>query len=197
MNMISEARTHDIDWRDGRLFGIVYFLNEDLLKLATDVYGRFLSESASKPQLWPSLRRFETEVVSMVSQLFHGDETAVGTVTSGGTESIFLAVKAARDWARANRAIGGTPEIIAPQSAHPAFDRAAHYLGFNVIRIPVRTDFRADIPAMTEAVTNYTVMVVGSAPGYPHGVIDPIDDLGALAEKQGLWLHVDLTLTLQ
>ena len=112
MNMISEARKHDVDWRDGRLFGIVYFLNDELLQLATDVYGSYLSESASKPQLWPSLRKFETDIVGMVSELFHADDISAGTVTSGGTESIFLAVKAARDWSRANRAIDGIPESL-------------------------------------------------------------------------------------
>jgi len=191
MQMISDARKHDVDWRTGRLFGIVYFLDEELLRLATDVDGMFLSESPSKPQYWPSLEWFEKEVVDIVLGLFHGGKNAGGTVTSGGTESIFLAVKAARDWMRANRAEISSPEIVLPRSAHPAFDKSADYLGLKIIRVPVGEDCRADVSAMSDAITANTVMIVGSAPGYPHGVIDSIKDLGELAEKCDLWLHVD------
>ncbi len=191
MQMITEARKHDVDWHTGRLFGIVYFLNEELLQLVTDAYAMFLSESPSKPQYWPSLKRFEEEVVSMVLELFHGGRTAAGTMTSGGTESIFLAVKAARDWMKANRRRISNPEIVLPRSAHPAFDKSADYLGLKIIRVPVREDFRADISAMADAITDKTVMIVGSAPGYPHGVIDPIKDLCEIADKWDLWLHVD------
>jgi sphinganine-1-phosphate aldolase len=114
LNKISDAREYDVDWRNGRLFGIVYYLDEELLQLATDVYGMFLSESPSKPHYWPSLERFEKEVAGMVLELFHGGKNAAGTITSGGTESIFLAVKAARDWMRANRRQISSPEIVLP-----------------------------------------------------------------------------------
>jgi glutamate/tyrosine decarboxylase-like PLP-dependent enzyme len=191
MQMISEARKHDVDWRGGRLFGIVYFLNEELLRLSSDVYATFLSESPSKPQYWPSFKRFEEEVVSMVLELFHGGPTAAGTMTSGGTESIFLAVKAARDWMRANRPGIRSPEIVLPRSAHPAFDKSADYLGLKIIRVPVGDDCRADVAAMADAITDNTVMIAGSAPGYPHGVIDPIQDLSEIADERDLWLHVD------
>lgn len=191
MNMISEARKDDVDWRHGRLFGLVYFFGEDLLRVATDVYSMFLSESASKPQNWPSLKRFETDIIGMVSRLFHGGEEATGNVTSGGTESIFLAVKAVRDWARANRPTLESPEIALPRSAHPAFDRSAQYLGLKVVRVPVHADLRADVRALGKAITGNTVMIVGSAPGYPHGVVDSVRALGELAEKWNLWLHVD------
>ena len=112
-------------------------------------------------------------------------------MSSGGTESIFLAVKTARDHARAEGSRIAVPEIVAPVSAHPAFDKAAHYLGMKVKRIPLRADFRAEVPAMAAAVTPDTIMIVGSAPSFPHGVIDPITDLAALARERGLWLHVD------
>lgn len=191
LNKISDAREYDVDWRNGRLFGIVYYLDEELLQLATDVYGKFLSESPSKPQYWPSLERFEKEVAGMVLELFHGGKNAAGIITSGGTESIFLAVKAAREWMRANRRQISSPEIVLPRSAHPAFDKSAVYLGLKTIRVPVGEDCRADVSAMADAVTDNTIMIVGSAPGYPHGVIDPIRDLGDIAEERDLWLHVD------
>jgi len=191
LQQISNARKDDIDWQKGRAFGIVYYLDEDLLKFSTDMYTRFLSESASKPHVWPSIKRFEDELIDMVSALFHGNENTVGTVTSGGTESIFLAVKSARDWARSNRSITGTPEIVAPQTAHPGFDRTAQYLGLKVIRVPVESDFTADVHTISDTVTENTIMLAASAPSYPHGIIDPIDELGKLVKKHELWFHVD------
>ena len=112
-------------------------------------------------------------------------------MTTGGTESIFLAIKSARDWARANMSIKGTPEILMSRTAHPAFDRAAELLDLKVVRVNPGSDFRADVDAMSEAITDNTIMMVGSAPEYPHGVIDPIEDLGSLARSRDLWLHVD------
>jgi glutamate/tyrosine decarboxylase-like PLP-dependent enzyme len=112
-------------------------------------------------------------------------------MTSGGTESLFLALATARDWARATRASITKPEIVVPASAHPAFDKAAHYLGLGVKRLPLRDDFRADVDAMAAAITPNTILVAGSAPAFPHGVIDPIPRIAALARERGLWCHVD------
>lgn len=191
IQQVVAAQKDDMDWRKGRVFGIVYYLNEELLQISTEVYNWFLSESASKPLVWPSIRKFENEIISMASDLFHGSENMAGTVTSGGTESIFLAVKSGRDWARSNRTIPKSPEIIAPMSAHPGFDRSAELLGLEVIRIPVTSNFAADIEAMADAISDNTVMIVASAPSYPHGVMDPIKELGNVAEEKGLWFHVD------
>jgi glutamate/tyrosine decarboxylase-like PLP-dependent enzyme len=112
-------------------------------------------------------------------------------MSSGGTESIFVATHAAREWARRHRPNLTAPEIVASWSAHPAIDKAAHYLGMRVVRIPWRDDFRADVPAMAAAITPRTVMLYGSAPAYSLGLIDPIAALGALALERDLWLHVD------
>ena len=191
IQQVVAAQKDDMDWRKGRVFGIVYYLNEELLQFSTEVYNRFLSESASKPLVWPSIRRFENEIIFMASDLFHGSADMAGTVTSGGTESIFLAVKSARDWARSNRSVPKLPEIIAPKSAHPGFDRSAQYLGLKVIRIPVSSNFAADVEAMADAITDNTVMIVASAPSYPHGVMDSIEELGKVAEEKELWFHVD------
>ncbi|WP_179136857.1 pyridoxal phosphate-dependent decarboxylase family protein [Candidatus Entotheonella palauensis] len=140
---------------------------------------------------FPSLRQMEDDLIAMALELLHGGEQAVGNLTSGGTESIFMAVKTARDWARAQRPDIDRPEIVLPYSAHPAFDKAAHYLNLHVRRIPVRDDFRADPQAMAAAVTGQTIMLAGSAPCFPYGVIDPIADLSILAQERQLWLHVD------
>ena len=191
---LSEARKGDVDWRAGKITGLVYFAGDDVVEVARDAYNMFFVENAIHPRAWPSLQRLESEVVGMTSELLHGGEGAAGSMTSGGTESIFLAVKAARDWTRANRPTAGTPEIVAPRTAHPAFDRAATYLGLNVTRVAEGADFRADVAAMANAVTQDTIMRIGSAPAYPHGVMDPIGELGELAQSEGLWLHADACL---
>jgi glutamate/tyrosine decarboxylase-like PLP-dependent enzyme len=188
---MEDARRADVDWRRGRLGLYVHFGGDDVLEVAKEAYRRFFSENALGPKAFPSLRKFEDDIVAWTADLLHGGPDATGVVSSGGTESIFLAVKTARDHARAERSRIAVPEIVAPVSAHPAFDKAAHYLGMKVNRIPLRADFRADVTAMAAAVTPDTIMIVGSAPSFPHGVIDPIPDLAALARERGLWLHVD------
>jgi glutamate/tyrosine decarboxylase-like PLP-dependent enzyme len=140
---------------------------------------------------FPSLKQMEDEVVGMGLSLLHGPPGARGSMTSGGTESILLAVKACREEARARGIDTSGAEIVVPRSAHPAFDKAALYLGLRVVRVPVAQDLRADPSAMAEALTERTLMIVGSAPCFPYGVIDPIADLSELALRRGVWLHVD------
>lgn len=188
---LSEARKDDVDWRGGKITGLVYFAGDDVMQVAKDAYTMFFAENAVYPAVYPSMSTLESEVVDLTLELLHGDEFAAGSMSTGGTESIFLAVKAARDWARANRPLEGTLEIVAPGTAHPAFNRAAGYLDMKIVRVPQGPDFRADVNAMAEAITQNTIMLVGSAPQYPHGVIDPIRELGDLALARDLWLHVD------
>jgi glutamate/tyrosine decarboxylase-like PLP-dependent enzyme len=127
----------------------------------------------------------------MISSLFHGDEATVGSMTSGGTESILMAVKAARDWARVHRPEVKVPEMVAPLTIHPAFNKAADYLGLRIIQTPVDGEFRAELKAMKEAITANTIILAATAVTYPHGVIDPIAEIGALAAGRDLWFHVD------
>ena len=134
----------------------------------------------------------EAEVVQMAAKLFHGPASTVGAVTSGGTESILVAVAAYRDRARAEGGRGSThPELVVPMTIHPAFDKAAHYFGVKLVKVPVDADMRADVVAMTKAITRRTIGIVASAPQYPHGVVDPIAELGAVAIARGLPMHVD------
>ena len=188
---LAQAQKKDVDWRHGRLSGMVYFADDDVLQVTKDAYSMFFSENMVALHAFPSLERLEREVVEMASVLLNGDESVTGSMSSGGTESIFLAMKAARDWARDNRPTKGTPEIVVARTAHPAFNKSAHFLDLKVIRVPQGPDFRADVDAMGEAITENTIVLVGSAPAYPHGVIDPIAKLGELAQARGLWLHVD------
>ncbi len=184
-------RAHDVPWKEGKVFSLVYYAGEDVLQLLQEASLLYFSENALNPTAFPSLRRMETEVVAMTASLLGGDEETVGNMTSGGTESLLLAVKTARDWGREHRPLTGPPEMVLPETAHPAFEKAAHYFDVKSIRVPVGDDFRADPEAMARAITNNTVLMVGSAPSYPQGVIDPIPELAAIAQEHGILFHVD------
>lgn len=185
------AGEHDVAWRDGRSPAFVHFAGDDVLEVSKEAYLMYFSENGLGLRAFGSLAKFESEVVQMGLSLLGGGETTRGAMTTGGTESIFLAVKAARDAALAARPRAGTPQIVLAHSAHPAFDKAAHFLGLRTTRTPLRADFTADPAAFEAAITNDTVMIVGSAPAYPHGVVDPIPELAALALRHGVWMHVD------
>ncbi|MBV1861959.1 MAG: aspartate aminotransferase family protein [Nannocystaceae bacterium] len=184
-----EIRKHDLDWTAGRCFAYVFSAGEDVGAVAKRAYTAFMTENALDPTSFPSLVRMENEVVQIAIELAHGD-AAVGNFTSGGTESILLAVKTARDHGRAERGIE-RPNLVVADSVHPAFHKAAHYFGLDVTSVPVRRDFRADPEAMAAAIDENTVLVVGSAPSYAQGVIDPIPELAAAAAKRGTLMHVD------
>lgn len=188
--LMEEARRDDADWRHGKTAGYVFYAGEDILEVAQEAYLMFFSENGLGLKAFPSLKRFETEVVAMIARLLHGDQ-AIGNMTSGGTESLLLTVKTARDRARVEHPHITEPAIVLPVTAHPAFNKAAHYFGLKVIRTPVREDFRADVSALEAAITENTVLVVGSAPDYSYGVIDPISDLAAIAQERKIYFHVD------
>lgn len=181
----------DADWRSARTAVYVFNPGEDVLRVAKDAYAMYQSENGLGPLAFPSLKRMEDEVVAMGLSLLHAPEGAAGNMTSGGTESILMAVKTCRDEARAQGRDTRGAEIVAPVSVHPAFDKAAHYLDLRVVRVPVAGDLRADVPAMAAATGPRTLMLVGSAPCFPYGVIDPIEELDRLARERDLWLHVD------
>lgn len=188
---LREAGHRDIDWRGGRLPMFIHYAGDDVLEVAKQAYLMYFSENGLGLRVFDSLRRFETEVVSMGLGLLHGGAEGRGAMTTGGTESIFLAVKAAREAFRKKRPDCAQPVLVLPRSAHPAFDKAAHFMNLRTVRVPLRADFTADPEAMAAAITPDTMMMVGSVPAYPHGVIDPIADLGRIAAAQDVWLHVD------
>lgn len=159
----------------------------------SDVMRNYLWSNPLHSDIFPGVRKMEAEVVSMTLNMFHGGPDSAGAMTSGGTESILMAMKAYRDrgFDRGIRA----PELVLPSSAHVAFDKAAGYFGLHVVHVPVDPNTgRADVRAMRAAITRSTVCIVGSAPSYPHGVIDPISELSDLAEEFGVGLHVDSCL---
>jgi sphinganine-1-phosphate aldolase len=187
-------------WRDGLASGAVYHGGDDHMELLNRVYAAASQVNPLHADLWPSGAKFEAEIVAMTAAMLGGDDPSrqvVGTVTSGGTESILLAMKAYRDRAKARARIRGRvtrPEVVAPATAHVAFDKAAQYFGIKLVRVPVGPDCRADVAAMRRAVTRRTVALVGSAPTFPHGVIDPIEDLAAVAAERGIGFHTDACL---
>jgi len=188
---MAAAGEHDVDWRHGRAPAFIHFAGDEVLEVAKRAYLMYFSENGLGQRAFASLAKFEAEVVAMGLSLLGGGAGAKGAMTTGGTESIFLAVKAARDRAAASRRTEGRPQIVLAYSAHPAFDKAAHFLGLDIVRTPLRPDFTADPEAMAAAVTPATVMIVGSAPAYPHGVMDPIGEIAAMAATRGIWMHVD------
>jgi len=183
--------SRDADWRRARTAVYVFNAGEDVLRVAKEAYALYQSENALGPLAFPSLKQMEEEVVGIGLALLNAPAEARGSMTSGGTESILLAVKACRDEARSRGIDTRGAEIVAPRSVHPAFDKAALYFDLRVVRVPVAADLRADVDAMARAITPRTLMLVGSAPCFPYGVVDPIAELSALALERGLWLHVD------
>jgi len=181
----------DVDWRSGKSAVYVFHPGDEVLEVAKQAYALYQSENALGPAAFPSLRRMESEIVGIALDLLHAPDGGAGNVTSGGTESILLAVKTCRDAAAAKGVDVRGASIVVPRTAHPAFDKAAHYLGLVVRRIPVGPDFLADVAAMGDAIDARTLMLVGSAPCFPYGLVDPIPALADLARAHGLWLHVD------
>lgn len=160
-------------------------------KLMADTWEIYMHTNALNPMIYPSLRKMETEIVSMTTAMLNGDETCAGSLTSGGTESILMAVKSYRDMARAKRPHVSKPNMVACHTVHPAFEKAAHYFNVEIIHVPVRDDARMDVAAAGRAIDSNTILLIGSAPQYAHGVVDPITELSDLAIEHGIPLHVD------
>lgn len=189
---LEERRANDLNWRSGRLFGYVFDPGEEAMAFGKKVYSMFLTENALDFSVYPSLLQFETELVAIAAEHLNGDEEVVGNFSSGGTESIILAVKTARDYFRAHKPEISKPEMILPVTGHAAFHKAAHYLDVKMVPVPVDPKtFRANAESVRKAITSNTILLVGSAPSYAHGVVDPIKELGELALKHNLLLHVD------
>lgn len=185
-------KAQDMDWRSGKVWCYVYNSGQESEEVIQAAYMSYLTENGLDPTVFPSMLKVETDVVRAVISLLRGDSKAVGHVTTGGTESIMLAVKTARDRARSLRPEVTRPEMVLPRSAHGAFHKAAHYLGVHptMVEIDPKT-FQVRAEDMRAAITDNTILLVGSAPNYSQGVIDPIAEIGALAQETGLPLHVD------
>ena len=187
---LDEAAGGDADWLRRMAVGTNYPAGEDVLQVARDAYLRFFSTNGLLPDLFPSLARFERDVVDYAAGLFHGPE-AVGSITSGGSESILMGVKSARDRARRLHPGITKPEMVLPVSAHPAFTKAAHYFGLDAVTVPLDADHQIDVAAYRAAITDRTVLLVASAPSLTLGMVDPIEELAPLAAERDIGFHVD------
>ena len=183
-------RSLDPDYKDGKLWSLVYYLGEDYTSFLNEAYHLFFSANGLNPGAFKSLKQLEKKIISIVAGILHGDDQVCGVVTSGGTESCLLAVKTYRDFARAEKGIR-KPEMVVPDTAHVAWLKGAEYFGIKLHRVPALPGGGADVQAMKRKVNRNTIMLLGSAPEYPHGMIDPIAELGELAEKKSIPLHVD------
>lgn len=180
----------DVRWREGRAFSLAYFASQEVTSLAEEAYRRFSGDNALNPAAFPSLRALNSDVVDTVKGWVSGPPGAAGFLTSGGTESLLMAVKAARDRLFVERGVI-KPNMVLPASAHAAFEKAAHYFGIENRRVAVNDNWRANTTEMANAVDDNTVLLVGSAPQYPQGVIDDIPTIAALASERGINCHVD------
>jgi glutamate/tyrosine decarboxylase-like PLP-dependent enzyme len=187
--MLDYARG-DVRWREGKTAVYVFNAGPEVERVQKEAYALFMSENGLGPMAFPSLKRMEDEVAGFGLSLLHAPDDAVGTITAGGTDSITMALKAARDYARKRKGVRGPLNIVLPRSAHPAFDKAAAVMEIEVRRTPLKA-FLADPTAIDAAADAATVMIVGSAPCFPYGLIDPIAALSDLAVARDLWLHVD------
>jgi len=185
-------------WKNGFVSGAVYHGDPEHIAFLNEVYAMFSQTNPLHSDLWPSVVKYEAEIVAMTGRMLGSDavtapDAVCGTVTSGGTESILLAMKTYRDQARLERGIK-SPRLVVPETAHAAFDKAAQYFNIELVKVPVGRDFRADLTEMRRAVDRRTIAVVGSAVSFPHGVIDPIPQLSELARSRGIGFHTDACL---
>ena len=187
---LTAKRAGDVRWQDGRAFGMVYNGGPSVHEVAEAAAKLYLHENALNTKAFPSLGAIQAEVVGWTANLLHGPPGAAGFMTSGGTESILCGVLAARERGAKERGIE-TPHMVLAESAHAAFHKAAHIYGIRVTKTPVRADWTADVGAMAGAVEPDTVLLVGSAPQYPQGVVDDIPAIAALAKSIDANCHVD------
>jgi glutamate/tyrosine decarboxylase-like PLP-dependent enzyme len=187
---LKEYSSKDFDPHSGRMWGHVYATGrKDVVELARKAFLEFMDKTMLDFTTYPSVLKMENEIVSLVADLMNG-KSAAGNFTYGGTESIMLAVKAAREEFKKRE--NSTPEIVLPETAHPAFYKSAEFLGMKVTRIKVdRETFKASAEDANEVISSRTAILVASAPNYPFGVVDDVKGFAELAVDRELWLHVD------
>lgn len=187
-------------WQAGRISGTIYSKHSDpeYRSMLAEVYGEYMWSNPLHADVFAAVRKMEVEIVKMATKMYRGNhEKVVGCVTSGGTESIIMACKAYRNLAinEKNLASGCRPEFVVPVTAHAAFEKAANFLNCDIKFIPVdKETYKVDLKLMEAAISSNTCLLVGSAPQFPHGIIDPIIDIAKLGLKKNIPVHVDACL---
>jgi glutamate/tyrosine decarboxylase-like PLP-dependent enzyme len=180
-------------WKDGFVSGSVYNGDAEHIEFLNKVYALTSQANPLHSDIWPSINKYEAEIISMTANMLGATNTTdkiCGAVSSGGTESILLAMKSYRDRAREEKGIT-KPEMVLPVTAHAAFDKAAHYFNIKMVKVPLKDDLTVDIEKYRAAFTENTVVAIGSAPSFPHGLIDPIEELSEIARSKGVGFHTD------
>jgi len=188
---LQQFRTHDVKWREGRVWTYVYHAGDDVEEVAKMAYNEYLTENGIDVTAFPSLKDMENEVIGMCRELLRGDEQVCGSITSGGTESLLLAAKTARDYARAHKPHITQPEIILAETIHSSFFKAAHYFGLKPVVVPARADHKVHAEDIAGYITDQTVLITASFPSYAYAVPDPIAEIGQLALEKNILFHVD------
>lgn len=187
LNSWSES---DMNWKEGKFFGYIYYPGDAYYSVIKEAYAAYSVTNALNPAVFPSLKNMENEVVRMTATLLHGDAQVSGCMTSGGTESIFMAVKAAKEWAKKHKATRN-PLMLLAETAHPAFCKAADTIELNYKLIKVDKDFRMDLADLQKNISSDTILIVASAPSYPQGAIDPVKEIARMAKAAKCLCHVD------
>jgi glutamate/tyrosine decarboxylase-like PLP-dependent enzyme len=190
LQQLEAFKERDPRYKEGKVWSLVYYLNEEHSGFLKDAYHLFASENGLNPGAFKSLKKIESEVISATADILHGTDEVCGVVTSGGTESCLMAVKTYRDMARDQRRVK-KPEMILSEAAHVAWFKASEYFGVKIRLVPLKADFTPDLDKLRRLINRNTVMILGSAPEYPHGTIDPIEAMGEIAQAKGIPLHVD------
>ncbi len=193
MARLKALQVDDADYHNARTWGLIYNAGPEVDAMVQAAASDVILENALNPFAFPSLRQMQQDVVAMTGHMLHGGDEVTGAMSSGGTESIFLAVKTARDRVRAEKGIA-KGRLVIPRTAHPAFVKAAHLLDLDLVYMPLGEDLRTRAADLEPLLTDDTVLCVASAPAYPHGMVDPIEEMAAVAQSRGVGLHVDACL---
>lgn len=189
---IAHGRHNDMKWNDPRNMRTAFFGGDDVAALASEVYDQFQGDNLLYGKfIFPSLLKMSQELSSMSLDILGGTGNSSAHFTVGGTESNILGTKTGRDWAAAERPVPGKPEVLMGHTCHAGLNKACDLLGLKPVRLPPNLTGLIDVDEMRAHINENTIMLVGSAPAYPLGSIDPIEDIAALAKEHNLWLHVD------
>ncbi|SHG79132.1 pyridoxal phosphate-dependent decarboxylase family protein [Ferrimonas marina] len=191
LSQLQATKGQDVPWQEGKVFAYVYDAGPEAMQLLGDAFTLYMTENGLDPTSFPSCMVLEKEVIAMAMDLVNADPNGTGTFTGGGTESILLSLKTARDHARDQKPHIKQPEIVLPVTAHAAFFKACQYFDLTPVTVEVDDNFRAIPEKMDAAITDNTILMVGSAPSYAHGAIDPIEAMGQVALKHDILFHVD------
>lgn len=189
-SQLDAFKSDDPEYKNGKLWSLVYYIDEAHQQLLKDSYFKYSSENGLNPTAFKSLKKMESEIISATACILNATDEVCGVVTSGGTESCLLAVKTYRDMAKDKRRVK-KPEMIIPETAHVAWYKASEYFGVKIRQVPLDDNLAPDLIMLKKMINRNTVMILGSAPEYPHGTIDPIEAMGEIALKTNIPLHVD------